>query len=208
MMEWIKENKAYALIGLILVICILYYYFSTAGQMQPQVQEDTWTLEEEPPIVETPNEPEKAEVIMVDVKGQVVSPGVYKAVMGERVVDIIDKAGGLTEAANTSVINFALRVSDEMVVYIPAKGEAVEMAAEVHSVGSSQGESPKSNKVNLNKATQSELETLPGIGPAKSQLILEYREQNGSFKTIEDIMSISGFGEKTFEKLKDLITVQ
>lgn len=207
MMEWMKEHKGYVLIGLILVICILYYYFSTAGQAQLPEQEDTWTLEEEPPLEESPKEQE-AEEIMVDVKGEVASPGVYKVEMGERVVDVIEKAGGLTEAANTSVINFALRVSDEMVVYIPAKGEAVEVAGDVHSVDASQGGSPKSNKINLNKATQAELETLPGIGPAKSQLIIEYRDENGSFKTIEDIMTISGFGEKTFEKLKDLITVQ
>ncbi|WP_077214041.1 helix-hairpin-helix domain-containing protein [Bacillus dakarensis] len=206
MIQWMKEHKGYVLLGFILVVCILYYYFSTAGSAQLPEQEDTWTLEEETPIEELHKEPETEE-IMVDVKGAVASPGVYIAEVGERVVDVIEKAGGLTETANAAVINFAMRVTDEMVLYVPEKGEELEIEGQANPVVS-QGGGPQSDKINLNKATQAELETLPGIGPAKSQLILEYRDQNGSFKTIEDIMEISGFGEKTFEKLKDLITVQ
>lgn len=94
-------------------------------------------------------------------------------------------------------------IVDEMVLYIPEVGEI-----ETPDGAMATSTTPKDGLVNLNKADQSELETLPGIGPSKSAAIIEYRETNGPFKAIKDIQSVSGFGEKTFEKLKEKITVK
>jgi competence protein ComEA len=97
----------------------------------------------------------------------------------------------------------ALKVKDEGMYYVPSIGE--EVPTEVHEIISGlEGD----GKININLADQSQLETLPGIGPSKSQKILKYREENGSFESIEEIMNIAGIAEKTFENLKDLITVR
>ena len=145
---------------------------------------------------------EEVKIIMADVKGAVKLPGVYEVKEGERVIDILAKAGGLTDKADQAKVNFSMYVTDEMVVYIPKVGE-VEQPDLVPS-----GTNQKETMVNINKADQSELETLPGIGPSKSMAIIEYRNTNGPYQTIEDIQSVSGFGEKTFEKLKDKISVK
>ena len=154
---------------------------------------------------ETPEpstEKEEVKIIMADVKGAVKLPGVYEVKEGERVIDILAKAGGLTDQADQAKVNFSMYVTDEMVVYIPKVGE-VEQPDLVSS-----GTNPKEAMININKADQTELETLPGIGPSKSMAIIEYRNTNGPFQTIEDIQSVGGFGEKTFEKLKDKISVK
>ncbi|OLS41781.1 helix-hairpin-helix domain-containing protein [Bacillus sp. MRMR6] len=147
------------------------------------------------------------ENMMVDVKGQVKKPGVYQANLGERIIDLIGRAGGLTELADEAQVNFAEHVQDAMVIYIPAQGEEGQLVTGIS--GSTQGSAGNlSGKINLNKADETELQNLPGIGPAKAAAIIEYRETNGSFKAIEDLKNISGIGDKTFEKLKELIDVR
>lgn len=204
MLEWLKEYKQYSIAGFILIVILGYYLFNT--YFYPTTQEDeNWEIVEEEVEMggETLEEQAVNEELLVDVKGAVQKPGVYKATVGERVIDLIEKAGGVTEVANSLAINFAMKVTDEMVVYVPTIGE------EENTIDSSittKGDAD-SDKININKASQAELETLPGIGPAKAQAIIEFRETSGPFKNIEEIMSISGFGEKTFEKLKDSISV-
>ena len=146
---------------------------------------------------------QEPETIIVDVKGQVKKPGVYQSSQGERVIDVINRAGGLTEHADESQVNFAEHVQDAMVIYIPAKGDEglAVPSASVTQKGSS-------DKININKADETQLQEIPGIGPAKAAAIIEFREVNGSFNTIDDIKNISGIGDKTFEKLKDLISVK
>ncbi len=147
-------------------------------------------------------------MIVVDVKGQVIRPGVYSLEEGMRVNDAISAAGGLTSEADSDVINLATRLIDGMAIIVPKLGEEartpiVQGGSETTAtIGTGQG------KVNLNTASVTELETLPGIGPSKSSAIIQYREENKGFKTIEDLMEVSGIGEKTFEKLRELITVQ
>ncbi|WP_404329342.1 helix-hairpin-helix domain-containing protein [Mesobacillus maritimus] len=215
MIEWLKERKLYLLVGAVLVLFFSYAYFSNSMPKEEVLSEENWLPENDLSVNSLASEAtaeEETEVpitMMADIKGAVKKPGVYEVNNGERIINLIEKAGGLQEDADPSAVNFALKVSDEMVVYIPKKGE--EGLGEGGVVGLNQQASstgPGAGKVNLNTATTSELETLPGIGPAKSSAILEYRESNGAFKTIEDLKSISGIGEKTFEKLKDLITVK
>ncbi|MDQ0156030.1 helix-hairpin-helix domain-containing protein [Robertmurraya andreesenii] len=203
MLQWLKERIKFVGAGLLVVILVVYYFISNDVSFSPPEDAEGWEMEEIDGEEEVPPEQLPVEEILVDVKGAVQKPGVYKAKMGERVIDLIDRAGGVTEAADSKAINFAMRVTDEMVLYVPHIGEEVE---NVDMTASASGES-NSGKINLNKASQSELETLPGIGPVKAQAIIEYRDSSGPFKAIEDIMEISGFGQKTFEKLKEHISV-
>jgi competence protein ComEA len=164
-------------------------------------------------IVESENQPisEKKStemIIIVDVKGAVVKPGIYTSREGERVHDLIQKAGGVEKNANMKVINLAQRVEDQMVIYIPVIGEETNSSIVTTAQITSNDEDKPTDKVNLNLADETTLQTLPGIGPSKAAAIMEYRTQNGSFKTVEDLKNISGIGDKTFEKLKEVITVE
>ena len=117
-------------------------------------------------------------------------------------MDIIERANGFTNEADENAINLAERVDDEMIVYIPKLGE------ELKSVNGDAGQNGDTALVNINEANSSQLLTLPGIGEAKASAIMDYREQNGGFKDAAELKEISGIGEKTFEKLKELITVK
>ncbi|MEG9297211.1 helix-hairpin-helix domain-containing protein [Mangrovibacillus sp. Mu-81] len=142
--------------------------------------------------------------VFVDVKGSVKKPGLYKVKRGERLKFVIDRAGGFTAEADVKLINLAVKVTDEMLIYVPEMGE---VQSEIPVIQGEQGGSDET-KINLNSATLDEFETLPGIGPAKAATFVQYRDENGPFNKIEDIKNISGIGDKTFEKLKDYIFVQ
>lgn len=215
MKEWLIEHKFYCLAAVFLIIGGAYYFNeSSTGEdlpLQAATQENKLQTEEKVAAKEKQaDEWKQHETLMVDVKGQVKLPGVYQASDGERVIDVINRAGGLTDQADQSQVNFAEHVQDEMVIYIPAKGEEGVQAA-VPSGGSGTAVSNAANrqgKINLNKADSTELQNLPGIGPAKAAAIIEYRETSGGFKTVEDLKNISGIGDKTFEKLKDLVDIR
>ncbi|MDZ5782929.1 helix-hairpin-helix domain-containing protein [Marinococcus luteus] len=138
--------------------------------------------------------------VRVDVKGEVHAPGVYTLQSDKRVEEAIQKAGGITDKADMLQVNLAERIEDEMVIHIPGEGE--ETITGPPEEGS--GEGPV---VNVNEAEQVDLETIPGIGPAKAAAILSYREDNGAFETIEDLSNVSGIGEKTVEQLRDYISL-
>ena len=164
---------------------------------------------------QTPVQPQESgpaqEIIIVDIKGAVKNPGVYQAEADMRVIDIIDLAGGLSETADADTVNLSQRVADQMVIYIPAIGEEADRPITVAENPLAEQESGNgvtgTEKVDINTADAVLLQTLNGIGEKKAALIIAYREENGSFQTIEDIMEVSGIGEKTFEGLKNLITV-
>jgi competence protein ComEA len=217
MTDWMKANKMYLLIGILVVTALgIYYFFPLQKDNLVNNTNTDWEKSEtasanEQNVIETEgktNISEPIERILVDVKGAVTSPGVYEVNSGERVIDVINKAGGLLESADKNQINFAQRVADEMVLYIPATGEQRQSPLAASVEGTSSPVSADGNKVNLNTASETDLQTLPGIGPAKATAIIEYREGNGPFKKIEDLMEISGIGDKTFEKLKESIVVK
>ena len=143
-------------------------------------------------------ETERDQSIMVDIKGAVQNPGVYEVQANMRVHDVVQLAGGLTENADVFSINLAERVHDEMTIIVMEKGQ------EIASNSGGNGTSPK---VKVNHATKEELMTLPNIGPSKADAIIQYREENGMFQKPEDLMEVSGIGEKTFEQLKDFIQI-
>ena len=142
--------------------------------------------------------------IYVDIKGAVEKPGMYEGTTNMRVWDAVMLAGGVSDVADTKQVNFSERISDQMVIYVPKIGEEIQISEK--NSESQESQSKDTSKINLNQASETELQTLPGVGQKKAQEIIRYREENGGFKTIEDLKNISGFGEKTFEKLKELIT--
>ena len=142
------------------------------------------------------------DLITVDVKGAVKSPGIYDLPVGSRINDAVQKAGGLTDNADSKSINLAQRISDEALVYVPTKEEAT--SQEAHSNTSNTKEN---KKVNLNKASLEELKQVKGLGAKRAQDIIDHRESNGKFKSVDELKKVSGIGAKTIEKLKEYVTV-
>ncbi|WP_010678196.1 helix-hairpin-helix domain-containing protein [Bacillus timonensis] len=194
------KSKKMKLILIVFGVClgILFAFYTTflnKTEAKPSIEEDELTfepvLEEEPAVVE-----DEPKLILVDIKGAVHNEGVYEARDGMRVKDIVEMAGGFTEDAEQRLVNLAQRIEDEMVIDVPHVGEAMNM-------GESSISQVDDGMVSLNKATQVELETLTGIGPSKAAAIITYREEHGPFKQLEDLLQVSGIGEKSFEKIKD-----
>ena len=144
------------------------------------------------------------ELITVDVKGAVKLPGIYDLPVGSRVHDAVQRAGGLTEEADSKSLNLAQKVSDEALVYVPTKGEE---AASQQTASGTPPSTSKDKKVNLNKASLEELKQVKGLGGKRAQDIIDHREANGKFKSVDELKKVSGIGAKTIEKLKDYVTV-
>lgn len=157
-------------------------------------------------------EQQESSIVMVDIKGAVMTPGIYSLKSGERINDAVARAGGFQKEADRTAINLAQKLQDEMVVYVPKVGEEppAELAAAMVTSESAQGHTSDSGEsvVNINKASAEELQQLPGIGKAKAQAIIDYRETTGAFSKPDDLRNVSGIGEKTFEKMASLVVVQ
>ena len=152
--------------------------------------------------------------IVVYICGAVISPGVYELPSGCRVNDAVVAAGGFSDEADRNYINLAATVSDGVKIMIPTRDEVAGSGGYLpetdFGVDSGVAVSEKSSDkglININTATAEELKSLPGIGDSVSGKILDYRQKNGNFKCIEDIMKVSGIKEKLFSKIKDKITV-
>jgi competence protein ComEA len=134
--------------------------------------------------------------LYVHIVGEVVTPGMYQLPLGARLVDAVFAAGGLTEFADTSSVNLARELSDGEQVVVSSVNEQSE------TLGTSSG-----GLISINRASDKELEELPGIGPALSARIIAWREANGGFKSIEDLLKVSGIGENLLSGLKDSVTL-
>lgn len=139
--------------------------------------------------------PASVPTIYVHILGQVAAPGIYQLPDGSRVVDAVAAAGGLTTDADAAGVNLARVVGDGEQIIVPAVGEQTSASG------------PGSGLVNINTADSTALETLPRIGPAMAGRIIAWREANGRFSAIEDLLDVTGIGEATFAGLKDLVTV-
>ncbi|NUK30866.1 helix-hairpin-helix domain-containing protein [Parageobacillus sp. VR-IP] len=144
---------------------------------------------------------EETKTVMVDIKGAVVHPGVYEIRNTARVNDVVALAGGFTREADETKVNLAAKVHDEMIIYVPVRGETNAPSA----VPSLQADD--SNKIYINTASEQEISQLPGIGKTKAQAIIAYREEHGPFQKTEDLLNVTGIGEKTLEKIKEYIVV-
>lgn len=148
--------------------------------------------------------PVNSKVFMVDVKGAIQKPGVIQCNEGERVFDVIRLAGGFKEKADVNKVNLAEKIVDEMVIYVPFIGEETDQ-----TIITNRGDETKQNElIDINHASQADLEKIPGVGPAKAKNILEYIDQNGPFTSVEQLESVNGIGKKSLEKMTPYIVIR
>ena len=166
------------------------------------ISKDSTTEKEEKAQKEEKEEAVEQDLITVDVKGAVKSPGIYDLPVGSRVNDAVQKAGGLTDNADSKSLNLAQKISDEALVYVLTKEETANQESHSNATGSKEG-----SKVNLNKASLEELKQVKGLGAKRAQDIIDHRETNGKFKSVDELKKVSGIGAKTIEKLKEYVTV-
>jgi len=214
------------LIGGIAIVLIIVYFFTK----DKVVYNDYSNLDvQESEIVEENFEEETKNIISVYVVGEVNNPSVVELEEGARIIDAIEKAGGLTDSGEVKNLNLAYKLKDGEKLYIPSLDDVIKSEeentkilyifsgidssnmVEVIAIGNSETiESNITNDnglININTCTQVELETLDGIGPSTAKKIIDYREENGRFKKIEDIQNVSGIGEATFNNIKNDICV-
>ena len=225
-MKFINKHKGKLFI-LIFVIFTLYTIFDTYSfSNQTEAKEKTKTVTKKEKTENT-EEKEKIENVLVDVKGEVKTPGVYELTSESTVMDAINKAGGLTNKSDTSNINLSKKLEDEMVIIVYSQSEIKEMkekdqivcppcnnacVTEEDEKAKLDEESKDSSaqvtaNVMIKPGDETAFKTQYGIVEAKSKAIIEYRNKNGNFKTIEDIKNVSGIGDSVYEKIKDNITV-
>lgn len=200
-----KNNYKTIGISILTIIIIIYLgvlYFSGKGEKE-LVKNNTESIyvEEENEEVSKEMIVENKKKLVVEIKGQVNNPNIYYLEDGSIINDLINEAGGLTNKAAISNINRAELLTDHACIVIPSIDEEAgnEMISSSNSI--------KSDKININTATAEELDKLPGVGPAKAEDIISYRESNGRFKTIEELKNVKGIGESSFEKIKEKITI-
>jgi len=148
------------------------------------------------PELDEPGDLWAQEPLLVHIHGAVERPGVYRLTPGARVLDAIAAAGGLSDDAEPAGINLARTVNDAEQLRVPRLGETT--SGEGHAAD---------GRIDLNTADSAALETLPGVGPATAARILRWREEHGRFTVVEDLLAVSGIGPRTFEALRDLVTV-
>ena len=210
--EKIKEYKIIAIcavLGLALGGFFLLKPTSQTPVKEKNLQAEVAAVSKDSSSDKEVNKEEKEEspeqdLITVDVKGAVKSPGIYDLPVGSRVHDAVQKAGGLTDEADSKSLNLAQKISDEALVYVQTKGEE---AASQQTGSGTDSSTSKAKKVNLNKASLEELKQVKGLGGKRAQDIIDHREANGKFKSVDELKKVSGIGAKTIEKLKDYVTV-
>ena len=200
-----KQKIVLILIGIIMLLFIGYYVLNKSENQKYIEFNDDEIIE-----FETKEEVEDDDEIIVHIAGAVENEGIICIDEDSRIADVIDKAGGVTEDADLSKINLAYAVKDGQKIYIPNyEDEEEKYITEEAGDGVLPEETNTTNyeKVNINTAKQTELETLSGIGPSTALKIIDYREKNGDFKTIEDIKNVPGIGESKYESIKEDICV-
>lgn len=184
----IRQYNVYILILISTILCLFVSLFfnkqNTAYALEESKQEDNC-------IIKT---------IKVDVKGYVVNPGVYEMNETDRVIDVINKAGGLLKEADTTLLNLSENIYDSMVINVYSKEQSETKETECNC-------SESNSLISINTATAETLDTLPGIGLSKANDIINYRIKNGLFEKIDDVKNVSGIGDSLFEKIKNYITV-
>lgn len=205
-MKSIKGNKKIIgsiVILAILAICLIVGIIINRPKSHKVDEEDIFV---EAPVISTQKTDNK--IITVFINGEVKNPGVFKLKQGSIVDDLVKAAGGLTPEANINTkINFAKKLKDEDYIYIEKKADGMQLNSNSVSAvarSSVNGE----GKININIATLEELDKLPGIGPVTAQKIIDYREKNGDFNSIDDLKNIPGLGGKTLDKFKDNIDIR
>ncbi len=218
-----KENKTIIVIISIIIIIFLCVFFYTRINMESEYNEiSNYDILQNETDIEI--EQEETTKIIIHVTGAVKNEGIVQIEEGGRIADAVDAANGFSEDADISQINLAYQLEDGQKIYIPSindekigeeekvlqkeyvtdeAGDDIILEDEISNV-----KSKKDEKININTADQIELEEIPGVGESTAQKIIEYRETNGKFKTIEDIKNVNGIGESKFENMKEKICVK
>lgn len=221
--------KKYWMYIVFIIICILSFvgvYYYSYNEKNNNVKEVKQVITRK----SVDNNEEKTKTVFVDVKGAVNKPGVYEIEENKRVMDAINLAGGLSNNANTINLNLSKKVTDEMYIIIYTKNEILNYKknnsngeitcasnecvcpdssndACIKKEDANKSENKVNGKVSINSASKEELMTLSGVGEAKADAIISYRQNNGNFKSLEDIKNVSGIGDALYEKIKDNITL-
>ena len=204
------SKKQKIILGAITIVMLIFigYYILKKTDSTNYIELETIS---EDSIVEDNKEEIIDEEIIIHITGEVENEGIIKIKKDARIADVIDEAGGVTNEADLSKINLAYSVKDGQKIYIPnindKENEGEYITEEAGDEVIVEGE-VKTSKVNINTAKQTELETLTGIGPSIALKIINYREENGEFKTIEDIKNVPGIGDAKFENIKENICVK
>lgn len=222
MKKWIQKNRLFlsvialslVLVVMISTLIILLFTQQSSENIVVEPLEESRSKEEQQLEKEESSKKKEPspEKLVVDIKGAVKNPGVYGVTSDMRLIDAINLAGGFTGEADQSQMNLALRLTDQLMIYVPKNGEELTMEQSLKQPVKS-GEkvneevASKGLKVNLNTASVAELQTLAGVGLKKAEDIIRYREENGSFQQIEELTKVSGIGEKTYEALKEQLKV-
>ena len=233
-----KNKKYIIICGIFMIFLIstIFIYYKNSEKKEEKIKiADAVILEDDSVLEEVDKQVEevKEEEYYVDVKGAVINPGVYKLSVTSRINDAINLAGGVTTDADTRCVNLSKKIKDEMVIYVYTKQEVEDMYKEnkkennvifnnivndayVDYTNPEQDvtsdndiiDESTNNKININTADISLLTTLPNIGESKAQAIIDKRQELGNFSSIDQLKEVTGIGEATFEKLKDLITIE
>ena len=232
----LNNKKKIIIAGIVLMLFIVYLIYESINQSSKEIDfnilldgaeniniEDDEELNKsgnfvDNKVAESNETVEIKETIVIHITGEVKNEGVIYLEKGARLVDAIKEAGGETKEADLSQVNLAYELQDGQKIYIPNKNEKISQyiiginGETIDSNGTNTGNESTSSskegaKVNINTATQNELDGLPGIGPALAQRIIDFREENGNFKSIEDIQNVKGIGNSKFDEIKDKIVV-
>lgn len=216
-LDFIKEN-IYVILGVLVVIIVGVIYIVNRQQPTRIIREDAtihtptaYTL----PIAEAPVMPTatevptttEAQIVVIHIAGEVNNPGVFELPYGSRINDAVQLAGGVTEYANISAINLAAFLRDAMQIVVPAIGDEVENIVTYEYAAPPGTPAQNNNLVNINTATSTQLQTLPGVGPIIAQNIIDFRESNGWFASIDELINVAQIGAATLERLRELVTV-
>lgn len=228
----VMKYKIYVIIACVALCALAFYFVSHIGQSNDLKAEDATLQEQAYKTTDTQGRNNgntngasssgasntsntKVEEIYVDIKGAVKHPNIYRMMSTDRLKQLLDKAQP-TSQADLTQINLAERLTDQKLIVIPKKGEQAAgtsgassgtAASTSATTGSESSNSSVDKQVNINTATESDLQSIPGIGPSKAKSIIEYRDTNDAFDSVEKIKEVNGIGEKTFDKLKDYLTV-
>ncbi|GAA5421258.1 helix-hairpin-helix domain-containing protein [Tetragenococcus halophilus] len=190
------------ILATLVTVFVLVIYFSQSNNEQADAWEENESAFQQA-TEDSEKTTEETGKIIVDIKGEINKPGVYELEGDARVKEVILEAGGLTKQAEKKQLNLAEKLQDQQMIYIPNKEEAEEMEID----GDKEAEDNNEDMIDINAADINELQKISGVGPAKAQAIVDYREENGAFESVDELNEISGFGEKTVEKLRDSIKI-
>ena len=203
-----KQKLAIGIVGVLIIVGVGGYIY-WANKAEEEYDFNNFYANTEP-------DKKKENTIMVHITGEVKNAGIIELPEESRIADAIEQAGGVTEEADLDQVNLAFVLSDGQKIYIPNKKEREANEEKAYITAESGNnviikdkvEGGKKQKVNINEAKQEELEELPGIGPSIAKKIIEYREQNGKFTSIDELQEVKGIGEAKFENIKEYITVK